>query len=222
MTFASIAMFTASRASSARSINRGIFLTRRVWFSTERSDDFLTGTVKFYDKRKAWGMVVGDGAEKQEFFIHRRSIVSWLPPQEDVNHPYLKENEKVRFKAQNKEGSDYKAMEALELTRPDGSQVPAFRSDYVKGNKKRLAHTMGERVYAIMESTTLTDEQKMAEVVKVYQKTSEVVNTHKLLVERQNKAMGIAPQEEHPSDEVAAAASEAEKGKIDVVTPSTA
>jgi cold shock CspA family protein len=210
-------MFTAARHSSARFTNRASFLAQRIWFSTEGGDDgFLTGTVKFYDKRKAWGIVVGDDSEKQEFFIHRRSIVSWLPTEEDLNHPFLKENEKVRFKGQKKEGSDYRAMKALELTFIDGSQVPAYRSDYIKGNKKRLAHTMGERVYAIMESTTLTEEQKMAEVVNVYQKTSEVVNSHKMLLERQNKAMGIVPPEAKPSD---AAASEVEMEKIDMVTP---
>ena len=83
------------------------------------------------------------------------------------------------------------AMEALELTLVDGSQVPAYRSDYIPGNLKRLSHIMGERVYDIMSSPKLMDEQKWNEVVKVYDATKQALDVHVQLIQRQRKAIGI-------------------------------
>jgi hypothetical protein len=189
-------MFTTSLAiTSSRLLNHsGGRLLAANWFSSAAStttEGFVTGTVKFYDKRKSWGIVVGQAPENQEYFIHRRSIVSWISAKEDVYHPYLKVFEQVRFKPHKSDGRDHTAMEALELTLIDGSQVPAYRSDYIPGNLKRLSHIMGERVYDIMSSPKLMDEQKWNEVVKVYDATKQALDVHVQLIQRQRKAIGI-------------------------------
>ena len=188
-----------SITSSARLLSqRGFILSSRAWLSTESNNDFLTGVVKFYDKRKAWGIVVGN--DNKEYYIHRRSIVSWLPPQEDIFHPYLVATEKVRFQSQNKEGKT-NSKEATNLTYVDGSQVLAYRSNYLSGNKKRMSHIFGERVYYIMEHATLSDEQKHTEIAEAFQNSKEKMDVYVAMVEKQSAALRILPTAQSSENE---------------------
>ena len=191
-----------SIASSARLLSkRGSILSSRAWFSTSSDDDFVTGVVKFYDKRKAWGIVVGN--DQNEYFIHRRSIVSWLPFQEDTFHPYLVATEKVRFKPSKSYRMEEKSktMEATFLTNVDGSQVLAYRSNYISGNKKRLSHLFGEQVYLIMEDASISDEQKHAAVVDAFQQTKEKTDIYIAMMKKQFAAMGTPTPAQNSENE---------------------
>jgi hypothetical protein len=110
-------MLSAAARSARVSSVRGCQCTANSWrvayfstFNDEDSADDLsgnryTGTVKFYDRNKAYGFVdVDDDAIQQDLFVHRADMVIvggeryWEDGLiRDIRHPFLNRGERIRF-----------------------------------------------------------------------------------------------------------------------------
>eukprot|EP00591_Stephanopyxis_turris_P002681 CAMPEP_0195520224 /NCGR_PEP_ID=MMETSP0794_2-20130614/16434_1 /TAXON_ID=515487 /ORGANISM="Stephanopyxis turris, Strain CCMP 815" /LENGTH=126 /DNA_ID=CAMNT_0040649535 /DNA_START=82 /DNA_END=458 /DNA_ORIENTATION=+ len=102
-------------------------LIHKSFFST---DGMEVGRVKFYRKDKTYGFITSD-TDGDDIFVHRSSIVG--APEDDLFHPFLRRGERIKFKrSDNTNGK----VVAKDVTFEDGSNVPVYRSEYVKEEEK--------------------------------------------------------------------------------------
>jgi cold shock CspA family protein len=135
-------------------------------FSTAVSEPYLTGTVKFYLRNKAYGFLEVDSADlpngEKEVFVHRSSFVTEHSMKDGfVSRPFLNEGERVRFRLEpnnnkdnvdNKDSAKKPTMRATEVTFEDGRQIPLYRKNYAMSVVRSELLRFGSSVVQIMES----------------------------------------------------------------------
>ena len=137
-------------------------------FSSE--DEYLTGTVKFYIKNKAYGFIISDRDPSEEIWVHRKAIDTPHPTEEFPNRPYLLKDERVRFRVE--PGEPGKPPKAVGLQFENGSQIPLFRKNYHLSVVGEVYQQFGAAVQKIMHEEELSDEEKW-EQIKASLKTSD-------------------------------------------------
>jgi cold shock CspA family protein len=139
--------------------------------STAAAATYVTGTVKNYMRKKAFGFVIADGATTDEdpIFIHRSGIKSLrlLPSNSNPANPFLLRNERVRFQIVLDDSTNKKSAQDLEYE--DGTPIPIYRSAYVDNVKKYHWSVLGEAVYKIMDEKDET--VRRAKIKTLYEKT---------------------------------------------------
>jgi cold shock CspA family protein len=132
--------------------------------------EYVTGKVRNYARKKAFGFIIPDGEEGGEaddaIFVHRSGIksTSLLPPESGISNPFLVRNERVRFVVVEQESNDDPTMMnkvAKEVEYEDGSPIPIYRPEYVDHVKRYNFSVFGEVVYTAMEDEDI-DETDLA------------------------------------------------------------
>jgi cold shock CspA family protein len=131
------------------------------------SVEYVTGKVRNYARKKAFGFIIPDGEEGGEaddaIFVHRSGIksTSLIPPESgSISNPYLLRNERVRFLVVEQESNDDPTMMnkvAKEVEYEDGSPIPIYRPEYVDHVKRYNFSVLGEVVYTAMEDEDIDD-----------------------------------------------------------------
>jgi CspA family cold shock protein len=138
----------------------------------------VTGTVKFYNREKAFGFIQPDGGGA-DIFVHRSGIVSPLAVEESMRHPYLRQGERVRFERKLDSGLD----KAVEVTWLNGNPVPPLRKGFRAANIERAKTVLGEQAYTILNDDTLSQEQQNEKIRDAFAfATSIVQNAEELVV----------------------------------------
>ncbi|KAL3938866.1 MAG: hypothetical protein SGBAC_006305 [Bacillariaceae sp.] len=141
------------------------------------NNDFLTGTVKFFIRKKAYGFVIPDDpaeAGSSEVWVHRTSIDTPHSGEEYPTRPYLYKDERVKFRVEfDEEG---RTPKATNLTFENGKEVPLFRKNYhqsaIKGEQQRL----GEFLLEIMKEEGLSDEEQLEKIKTAATATEEAIS----------------------------------------------
>jgi cold shock CspA family protein len=157
------------------------------------------GSVKNYNRKKAFGFIAVDGSE-EAVFVHR-SAIQGAPVGPDINplFPFLVRNERVRFLLKDSASRSDGKLHAEELTYEDGSIVPNFRSNYVP-NIRRFEHQqLGKFVYELMEKSSQDDsaELLLEQIRKTYDSCRENVEAAR---ERYNSSDNGSAQDHHDDD----------------------
>jgi CspA family cold shock protein len=137
----------------------------------------VTGTVKFYNREKAFGFIQPDGGGT-DIFVHRSGIVSPLAVEESMRHPYLREGERVRFERKSDSGLD-KAVEVCWL---NGNPVPPLRKGFRAANIERAKTVLGQQAYSILNDDTLSEEQQNEKVRDAFAFASSIVDNAEQLI----------------------------------------
>jgi cold shock CspA family protein len=136
------------------------------------SDDFFTGSVKFYVRGKAYGFLIPDDPSKvpggaTEIWAHRTSFDTPHSADEFGTRPYLYKGERVKFRIQpeTRDGDKVAHDKAIDLRFEDGRQVPLFRKNYTPAVKKGETLKLGEFLVEVMkEDSSLSDEDIMEKI----------------------------------------------------------
>lgn len=131
-----------------RTSNALIDTVWRQTFSTESDDDgdFVTGTVKFYNRQKFYGFVNPLKDPTLDVFLHRGDIVSDLDKETHPANPFLKPGEHIRFKIETVDGLPH----AKEITFATGRPIPPLRPSFMANWLKGIHLELGENVHKIM------------------------------------------------------------------------
>jgi len=153
------------------SLSRRMILpdSQRVLFST----NYVTGTVKMYTRKKAYGFIVMD-ADNTEVFVHRSGIAVDVDAAASPFRPYLKRGEQVRFEVVDNPGKGLPV--ATDVTYKDGSRIPTYREGYVTNVEKFLFQRFGEDVFNILENG---DEDQMDQILAAFENTKASINDTK-------------------------------------------
>lgn len=143
-------------------------------FSTAR----LTGTVKFYNRSKAYGFIVPDqGGE--DVFVHRTALES---TSNDPRYPFLKRGERVLFSvSSNDDGSA--VPQALAVTFLDGTPVAPLRKDFLVHATRRVQNTIGEEVFELFHDRD-SDSITLDEIRAIYKDAAKELEEAEKLVEQ--------------------------------------
>jgi cold shock CspA family protein len=133
--------------------------------ATATSVTSLTGTVKYYDRQKAYGFIIPDNASNNQrtfnsdIFFHRSSILTdpYLSPKQSLHYPFLRAGERVRFQlrySKNKfsaldESSSSPPM-ATNITWLDGSTIEPLRRNYLHQQTLKAKQQFAQETYQIM------------------------------------------------------------------------
>lgn len=178
--------FLRRPASSSAIVGR----TRSFSTAGSNNDDekYLTGRVKFYDRKRLYGFITIDSDTTQrnntpqEVFVQRRQIVSPnLTFDESPFNPFLVKGDRVRFKVRLDEENDNKPV-ATEVTSETGKPVPPLRDTYLRTKIKYLQAELGEYVHAIMKDKKSPPEeqwQRVQDAWKIIE--SKEQETHQLI-----------------------------------------
>jgi cold shock CspA family protein len=135
------------------------------------SDDFFTGSVKFYVRGKAYGFLIPDDPSKvpggaTEIWAHRTSFDTPHSADEFGTRPYLYKGERVKFRIQpeTRDGDKVAHDKAIDLRFEDGRQVPLFRKNYTPAVKKGETSKLGEFLVEVMKEDSLSDEEIMEKI----------------------------------------------------------
>jgi len=161
---------------------RGLFASRT--FST------MAGTVKFYNREKAFGFIEPDGGGA-DIYVHRTGIISPLTAQESVSFPYLRQGERIRFNSVPSEGRN----SAVQVTWLNGNPVPPLRRGFRAHNIERAKSVLGDQVYGILEDESMSPEEQYLKVLDAYAFAQSTVKNAEQLIVR----MGMTV-EEFPTD----------------------
>jgi cold shock CspA family protein len=173
-------LLSAAAARSARvSSVRGSRCTANSWrvasFSTvddDGADDLsrnqYTGTVKFYDRKKAYGFVaVDDDAIMEDLFVHRADMVivggeRYREDGEirDIRHPYLNRLERIRFDISS---SPNGKKRAANITDESGAALPRFRDTYLENSVKHIKMKFGVEAYDHLVQGNVEEVMKLFE-----------------------------------------------------------
>jgi cold shock CspA family protein len=151
----------------------------RVWclsprgFSTGDQNDYQTGTVKNYIRKKSYGFLLPDGAT-DPIFVHRTGIKSTatLPRGTGNSNPFLLRNERVRFVVVPDKRRN--VMICTEVEYEDGTPIPIYRPSYVEGVKKFFCNILGEAVYQIMKEKT-DETVRRTKIKELYEQTKQKI-----------------------------------------------
>jgi cold shock CspA family protein len=176
-----VTIMFAIRTASAHNTIRRITTTQRLcwqsssYFSTS-SDEHLTGMVKFFIRKSAYGFLIPDdpaAAGASEIWVHRTSFESPHSTDEFPTRPYLYKNERVKFRIEIDEQG--RTPKATGLTFENGKLVPLFRKNYhlatIKGEEQRL----GEFLLEVMKEEGLSDEERMEKITTAVTATEEAI-----------------------------------------------
>jgi cold shock CspA family protein len=133
--------------------------------ATATSVTSMTGTVKYYDRRKVYGFIVPDNVSRNQrkfnsdIFFHRSSILTdpYLSPKQSLYYPFLRAGERVRFqlrRTMNKlsapdESSSSPSM-ATNITWLDGSTIEPLRRNYLHQQTLKAKQQFAQESYQIM------------------------------------------------------------------------
>eukprot|EP00978_Attheya_sp_CCMP212_P017668 scaffold47334_cov43-Attheya_sp.AAC.2 len=178
---ASMLLSAAARSARVSSV-RGSRCAANSWrvarFSTvdddggdDLSGNHFTGTVKFYDRAKAYGFVaVDDDAILEDLFVHRADmvIVGGERYREDgmildIRHPYLNRLERIRFDIAS---SPNGKRRATNVTDESGAALPRFRDTYLENSVKRMKMKFGVEAYDQLVQGNVEEVMKLFERTK--------------------------------------------------------
>jgi len=137
-------------------------------FRAFSSEDYLSGTVKFYLRDKAYGFITVDDPEaaggSPDVWVHRTSLDTSYTPEEFPTRPYLYKNERVKFRVVTpEEGGN--SLKAVDVKFENGREIPLFRKNYYASFVKGECGRLGESVLEIFGDETLSsDEERMVKV----------------------------------------------------------
>jgi CspA family cold shock protein len=138
----------------------------------------VAGTVKFYNREKAFGFIQPDGGGA-DIFVHRSGIVSPLSVEESMRHPYLREGERVQFERRVDSGLD----KAVDVTWLNGNPVPPLRKGFRAASITRAKTVLGEQAYTILNDDTLSEEQQNEKIRDAFAFSNSIVlNAEQLVV----------------------------------------
>jgi cold shock CspA family protein len=172
-------MFAVSRQVSSRAFRwtAASHTQSFVWRSFSTSDEFLTGSVKFFIRNKAYGFIIPDdptAAGSSEIWVHRTSFDTPHSTDEFPTRPYLYKEERVKFRVEDPE-SEGMTKKAIDLSFENGKLVPLFRKNYhlsaIKGENQRL----GEFLLEVMKEDNLTAEERMEKIKTAVAATEEAI-----------------------------------------------
>lgn len=133
--------------------------------SYEHLGDFVTGTVKFYDKNKLYGFVKPHEAPKEEIYFHRIDFVTPLNFEEFPKAPTLFGGDKIRFRVQQMpEGTN----RAREIMLQNGKPIPPLRRSWLKYRIRSSYSEMGDSIFTALENPDLTQDQQWQVVQQAY------------------------------------------------------
>jgi cold shock CspA family protein len=159
----SLFSFSLQRSNSMHYVRSRLLITR--FFSENFSNkSYLYGTIKFYNRSKAYGFVIPDG-QNRDVFVHRKDIVSFVPIQASDTNPYLRKGERIRFQLEKSDGLE----RAINVTWVSGAWVPALRRHFLGYALERAKSTLGEDVYSTMSDDSLPVEQKNEKVREAFE-----------------------------------------------------
>lgn len=115
------------RTSSAPSVlgcSRRILLTARLLSSAPAAGDKVAGTVKYFDKKRGFGMVTGD-VDQKDYFFHRSNLAGFKP-EGQLRNIYVENGEKVEYAL----GPDQRnpgKVKAVYVGGPNGSPLSIWK-----------------------------------------------------------------------------------------------
>lgn len=120
----------------------------------------MTGTVKLWNRQKAFGFIVPDDPSLADVFVHRTSIKCGLSLDESGPHyPYLRKGERVAFETE----PSRDIQRAVGLTFLDGRPVPLLRRDYLVVTREGVIRELGEHVLSIYGESSATGDNTTPE-----------------------------------------------------------
>lgn len=134
-------------------------------FSTSTT---ATGTVKFFDRQKAFGFIIADedAGVEGDVYVRRSRIVG--ASEEIPDSPSLTKDERVRFEVSTNENGK---PVAHNVTREDGKKIRIYTPEITASMKNRLKSQMGPAIFGILDDDALGDEEKLDKVMEKYQAT---------------------------------------------------
>lgn len=152
-----------------------ITLARRC-FSTKR----ITGTVKFYNRNKAYGFIVPDlGGE--DVFVHRSAFESTST---DARYPFLKRGERVSFSiGSNIIDNESTVPQAMAVTFQDGKAVAPLRKDFLAHATRRAQNILGEDMFDLFRNRE-SDQITLDEIHSIYQNAAKHLEEAEKLIDQ--------------------------------------
>lgn len=138
-----------------------------------------TGTVKFYLREKGYGFIQPDGGGA-DCFVHRSGLVSDVPTDVSLQHPFLRKGERVRYEAIPDTGLD----KATQVTWLNGQPIPPLRRNYLGSVHERARRVLGDHAYAIFADDTTSDEEKNVKIRDAFIYAHSIVENGQALIQR--------------------------------------
>jgi len=187
----------------------------RCWsFSTTADDDFKFGTVKMFNRKKAYGFILPDDREDaKELFVHNSGIVG-TERVDSALFPFLRQGERVRYTVTTGENAK---TSASQVTYDDGSKVPIYRKEYVETIKKYEFGIFGGKVNAIL--TDDDNENKLESILEEHANACAAVAVGQERYDYFNEHGSFEVDAADPSDDAVSNDEEASSETADEAAP---
>jgi len=165
-----------------RSSNNSEILSSAAWrgshFFSTASDEFQTGSIKFYIREKAYGFIIPDdikAAGSADIWVHRTSFETPHSIEEHPTRPYLYQGERVKFRVKKVKGP---TPQAMDLTFANGEIVPLFRRNYAESVIKGVHQRIGDYlIETIQNEEGLTGNEQMEKLKTAVTSAEETIAT---------------------------------------------
>jgi len=159
---------------------------------SSRSFSTTRGTIKFYNRKKAFGFIIADedaGVDK-DIFVHR-SHIAGASDDHPMFLPYLLQEERVSFDIAEEDGN----LVAQNVRWEDGKNIPVYRDQEMVNLNKRIKHQMGSKVYDILDDDTMSEQDKVSNIMEEFGKAKEEMADLEAKHKAEQEARGISEEE---------------------------
>mmetsp|Transcript_7330 Transcript_7330/g.10387 ORF Transcript_7330/g.10387 Transcript_7330/m.10387 type:complete len:213 (+) Transcript_7330:97-735(+) len=153
--------------------------------TNDDSEEFLTGTVKFYRRAKSYGFIEQDQEGTPDLFIHRGGILCHIPGEKNPYNPFLLKGERVKFQV--KPGENDGQFRAHQLTYESGERIPLFRDGYVEKETENATNHLGKQVFGILSDKEGDPTSQIEQIMKAFEATETKIMTAKARVTGQQE-----------------------------------
>lgn len=149
-----------------------------------------SGTVKYYLREKGYGFIVPDSGGA-DVFVHRSGLLTDIPLDVSIQHPFLRKGERVRFETI----PDAGLHKAVQVTWLNGSPIPPLRRNYLGTVHDRARRILGDHVFEIMNDEDLSEEERQEKIRVAYEYVMNIIANGEALVTRLGMRLEDFPTE---------------------------